>query len=443
MARRAGRVLVAITCCLTALVAGHGHASAAPTATTAAAIPPNAFIVVDAGSGEILAARNDHIAYPPASTTKIMTAVTAVERLRADATIRVSALAAGQPASKINMKAGERWKFSDALAALMVVSANDAAYAIAEATSGSVAGFARDEAVTGRQLGMRDSTYADPSGLDDGNAFRGGPLMSAYDIAISARNALRVPILAHLAAAPSVDFTGPGGLTHHLVNHNKLVSQHLYPGATGMKTGFTDKAGHTLIATATRNGRTVIVVVLGTWDAYGWAERLLDTGFATAPGHGTGVDLPAVRVTTYGARATQFAAFRQLVAGSAVFSAASTPTPSSAPPRTTAANSAAGSLHPQLAAASTSPKSGGGGLSATTILIVFLLLVLAVLYMLRVRAVRRARARRLARRRATQSMMRRGALPVVDGRYRAGTRVGKPLESHVQIRREDEAEASG
>ena len=268
--------------------------------------------------------------------------------------------------------------------------------------------------------------------------------MSAYDIAISARNALRVPMLARLAAAPSVDFTGPGGLTHHLVNHNKLVSRHLYPGATGMKTGFTDKAGHTLIATATRNGRTLIAVVLGTWDAYGWAERLLDSGFATAPGHGTGVDLPAVRVTTYGARATQFAAFRQLVAGSAVFSAASTPTPSSTPPRpATAANRAAASLHPQLAAASTRPKSGGGGLSATTILIVLLVLVLAVLYVLRVRAVRRARQRRLARRRATQSMMRRGALPVVDGRYRAGTRVGKPLESHVQIRREGEANASG
>jgi hypothetical protein len=72
-------------------------------------------------------------------------------------------------------------------------------------------------------------------------------------------------------------------------------------------------------------------------------------------------------------------------------------------------------------------------------------LLLAVLYVLRVRAVRRARARRLARRRATRSMMRRGGLPVVDGRYRTGTRVGKPVDSHVQIRRDDirDAEASG
>ena len=106
MARRAGRVLVAITCCLTALGAGLGHASATPTATTAAPIPPNAWIVADAGTGEILDAHDDHTPYPPASTTKIMTALTAVERLPPDATITVSALAAAQPASKINMQGG-------------------------------------------------------------------------------------------------------------------------------------------------------------------------------------------------------------------------------------------------------------------------------------------------------------------------------------------------
>ena len=121
-----------------------------------------------------------------------MTALTAVERLAPDTPITVSALAASQPASKISMHEGERWKLADALASLMVVSANDAAYAIAESTSGSVADFAKAETETGRQLGLRDSTFADPAGLDDGNAFRGGPLMSAYDIAITTRNALRV-----------------------------------------------------------------------------------------------------------------------------------------------------------------------------------------------------------------------------------------------------------
>jgi D-alanyl-D-alanine carboxypeptidase (penicillin-binding protein 5/6) len=448
MARRAGRVLVAFTCCLTALLgAGRGVASAAPTPTTAAPIPPQAWIVADAGTGEILGAADEHAALPPASTVKVMTALTAVERLPLDATITVSPLAASQPASKINMKAGQRWRLQDALACLLVVSANDAAYAIAEATSGSIAAFANAQATTGRELGMKDSTFADPAGLDDGNAFRGGPRMSAYDIAIATRNALRVPLLAHLAASVSVDFTGPDG-PHHLVNHNKLVSQHLYAGADGFKTGFTDKAGHTLIATATRNGRTLIAVVLNTWDAYGWAERFLDAGFAKAPGTGIGARLPAPGVTTYSARAAEYAAFRRLAPGSvsgATAVAATRPTaPSTSAPAVTqgrTVGSALGSgatLTGRLAAA-TSPARSGGGVSASTIVLLVLFLVLAALYFLRVRAVRRARARRLARRRATQSMMRRGSLPIVDGRYRTGTRVGKPVESHVQIHGTDDS----
>jgi D-alanyl-D-alanine carboxypeptidase (penicillin-binding protein 5/6) len=440
-------VLVAITCSLTAVGAGVGRAVAASTVTTATPIPPQGFIVADAGTGEILLAHNAHLALRPASTCKIMTALTAIERLPFDSTILVSALAASAPASKINMKQGQRWSFAEALDSLMVVSANDAAYAIAEGTSGSLGAFAKAEATTARQLGLRDSTFNDPAGLDDGNAYQGGPIMSAYDIAITARNALRVPVLAHLAASPSVSFVGPDGVTHTLVNHNKLVSDHLYLGATGMKTGFTDKAGHTLIATATRNGRTLIAVVLDTYDAYGWATRLLDTGFATPAGHGTGASLPPPRVTTYASRAADFTAFERLAAGTASSSSASAPPAPDQAPTTLARVSvptAATQQEGALAAATANKK--GGGLSTTTLLLLVFVFVLAVLYVLRVRAVRRARARRLARRRATHSMMRRGSLPVVDGRYRTGTRVGKPVESHVQIRRGEEAgdaEASG
>jgi D-alanyl-D-alanine carboxypeptidase (penicillin-binding protein 5/6) len=452
MARRAGRGLVAITLCLTALGAGTSRATAAPTATTAAPIPPLAWIVADAGSGEVLDSHADHTPLPPASTTKIMTALTAVERLPPDTPITVSALAASQPASKISMHEGERWKLSDALASLMVVSANDAAYAIAESTSGSVADFAKAETETGRQLGLRDSTFADPAGLDDGNAFRGGPLMSAYDIAITTRNALRVPVIANLAASAHVSFTGPDGMHHELTNHNRLVTDNLYAGITGFKTGFTNKAQRTLVATATRSGRTLIVVVLGTYDAYGWATRLLDVGFSLAPGHGTGVRLPAPRVTTYAARATQFAAMRRLATGNATVAStpratqASATNPTSASTAATAGTGAAApSPNPNALAASdrTARTSGkGGGLSTRTILILVFVLILATLYVLRVRAVRRQRARRLARRRATNAMMRRGGLPVVDGRYRTGTRVGKPVEGHVQVRRSTETRAS-
>ena len=453
MARRAGRGLVAITFCLTALVAGPGRAAAAPaTPTTVTPIPPNAWIVADAGSGAILDAHNDHTPYPPASTTKIMTALTAIERLPPNSAIRVSALAASQPASKISMKPGERWKFSDALASLMVVSANDAAYAIAESTSGTVAAFAKAEAETGRELGMRDSTFGDPAGLDDGNAFNGGPMMSAYDIAVSTRNALRIPVLAHLAAAPRVSFTGPDGMHHTLVNHNRMVTNGLYPGANGFKTGFTNKAQHTFVATATRGNRTLIAVILGTWDTYGWAARLLDAGFAMRPGTGTGRTLPPARVTTYAARALQFAAMRRLASGplptSAGPAASQAPATSSPAPSATSGAGVAATHTTALAASAAAatrkaPGSSHGPSGKTTAILIVVLL--ATLYVLRVRAVRRARARRLARRRATNGMMRRGGLPVVDGRYRTGTRVGKPVESHVQLRRdgEDDARAAG
>jgi D-alanyl-D-alanine carboxypeptidase (penicillin-binding protein 5/6) len=438
MARRAARGLAAISCCLAALtfgvspVVGVGRASAAP----AAGPPPHAWIVVDANSGAILSEHNEHLALPPASTTKVMTALTAVERLPPNATIHVTPQAAAQPASKINMQAGQAWTFTDALASLLIVSANDSAWAIALQTSGSVERFVQAETATARRLGLRDSTFADPAGLDDGAAYRGGPLMSAYDIAVSTRNALSVPLLANLAAAPEFSFVGPGGIHHHLTNHNKLVSEHRYVGADGFKTGFTDKAGHTLIATATRNGRTIIADVLGTIDAYGWAEHFLDTGFADPPTPGSRGSVPPVRVVTYAQRSAQFAGFRRLATGaSAATSAVAAAGPTVTSGRKTTAKSAVGA--PLGTAASNAAKKAGHGLSRKTIVVLVLLFALLVLYVLRVRAVQRARARRLARRREAREMMRRGSLPVVDGRYRTGTRVGKPVESHVQITRDE------
>ena len=272
--------------------------------------------------------------------------------------------------------------------------------------------------------------------------------MSAYDIAVSTRNALRIPVLAHLAAAPSVSFTGPDGVQHTLVNHNRLVADGLYRGANGFKTGFTTKAQHTLVATAKRGDRTLIAVILGTYDAYGWASRLLDDGFGKAAGAGTGQTLPPARVTTYAARALQFAAMRRLASGPPTTSAGTgdtQPPPTSSPVPSAAAGAQVAAAHTTALAATAAAATkkdagtGGGGLSGTTIAILIVVLLLATLYILRVRAVRRARARRLARRRATNSMMRRGGLPVVDGRYRTGTRVGKPVESHVQLRRDEES----
>ena len=145
-----------------------------------------------------------------------------------------------QPENKINMKEGEVWKLNDALHSLLMSSANDAAFAIAERTSGTVEQFAKDADATARRLGARDTTFGDPAGLDDRNSFAGGTQMSAYDLAIVARNVLTVPEIANPAKLISYDFTDPAGAGRHLTNHNDGFLT-TYPGATGLKTGFTNR----------------------------------------------------------------------------------------------------------------------------------------------------------------------------------------------------------
>jgi D-alanyl-D-alanine carboxypeptidase len=121
--------------------------------------------------------------------------------------------------------------------------------------------------------------------------------VSAYDLAIAARNTLAVPELAAIAVLPEYRFTGPGR-DHRLLNHNRLLQR--YPGAVGLKTGYTRKAGHTFVAAATREGRTMIAVVLNSDDTYAAAAALLDQGFATPPdARGTGERLPAVAVRAF------------------------------------------------------------------------------------------------------------------------------------------------
>jgi D-alanyl-D-alanine carboxypeptidase (penicillin-binding protein 5/6) len=179
-----------------------------------------------------------------------------------------------------------------------MVSANDAAYALAEAASGNLAAFASDMTAAAARYGMVDSRFADPAGFDDPSAFGGGSRVSAYDLAVAARNVLAVPELAAMAATPQYRFDGPDGKSHVLYNHNKLLAR--YAGATGLKTGYTSLAGHTFVGTATRDGRTMIAVVLNADDTYGIASTLMDKGFATpADGPGLGAVLPPVGVQPF------------------------------------------------------------------------------------------------------------------------------------------------
>ena len=274
---------------------------AAP-ATAAQLVPPliaaKAFILVDADSGRVLDALNEHEALPPASTQKLMTALVATEKLSRDATFTVGVTPTAQQALRIGMNHGEVWSFGPAMHALLMISANDAAYALAEAASGSLANFAADMNVAAARYGMKDSVFNDPAGFDDAASYNGGSRVSAYDLAIAARNVLAVPELVDITALPEYRFTGPTGQEHRLLNHNRLLQR--YPGAIGLKTGYTRQAGHTFVGAATRDGRTMIAVVLHADDFYGVAAGLLDRGFATpTDANGTGDRLPEPRVKPY------------------------------------------------------------------------------------------------------------------------------------------------
>jgi D-alanyl-D-alanine carboxypeptidase (penicillin-binding protein 5/6) len=405
---------------------------------------PKSDIVVDAEDGRVLFGDNVHDALRPASTVKLFTALAAVERLAPDAPVTADTAAASVEENRIGFHAGQTWPLNEMLAALMMVSANDAAYSIAHTVGGSLDNFAVDLNELAHRLGAQNSTLGDPAGLDDQTSYKGGPLTSAYDLAIATRNALTVPEIASWASTPSYQFSDPQGAHHSLENHNKMLqegSPYYFFGMTGFKTGFTQRAQHAFVATATRNGRTLIVVVMGAVDAgYVEAKSLLDAGFATSPGTSTGPTLPPPAVSLYSTRASDRDAFVKL--GTAPVAAAGAVTPTSVAsdvPASIQLAQAPRAATPVVTAATT--KHHSSIFSLRNALIVLILLGLTAIY-LRRRAVKRERIRRLARRKQRLAAMRSGGLPVVDGRYRAGTRLGQPLESHVRVRPIDEPPAA-
>jgi D-alanyl-D-alanine carboxypeptidase len=186
------------------------------------------------------------------------------------------------------------WKYEDVLHALLMVSANDAAVSLAEKISGSRQEFANVMAQTAQRIGMTDTPLLrDPAGLDDEFSNEGGNLLSAHDLAVAARNALANEQIRDIASTQVYKFHGGDGNDHRLLNEDLLLKT--YPGAIGMKTGWTRKAGHSFIGVATRDGRTMISVVLGATDIYRTSTALLDKGFATPVSAEAGLErLPAV-----------------------------------------------------------------------------------------------------------------------------------------------------
>ena len=228
----------------------------------------------------MLDAHDERRLLPTASLTKIVTALAVVHALSPTTEIPVSPHAEGMPARKINMKAGQLWTLKDTLHAMLLSSANDAAIALAERTSGSVEAFGAELQRAADDAGMEDHpVLRDPAGLDDEFSVGGGNLISARDLAIGTRALLAEPALAEAVATREYRFLGGDGIQHKLINHNRLLRT--YDGTIGVKTGYTKKSGHGLIAAARRGNRTMIAVVVDAVDTYASATALLDKGFAT------------------------------------------------------------------------------------------------------------------------------------------------------------------
>jgi serine-type D-Ala-D-Ala carboxypeptidase (penicillin-binding protein 5/6) len=243
-------------------------------------------ILVEPATGEVLWSRRSRTPAPPASLTKMLTALAVRASLDLDGVTVASRASVRQPARRLALKRGQRLTVDQALESLMIVSANDVAVMLAEAAGGSVTRFARAMDAESQRLGLRGSAWRNPNGLD-----ARGHRSTAFDLAILARAVLQDRWLARVVRMRHAGFTTPNGRHVTLTTRSRFLLG--YRGAVGVKTGFTDDAGHCLAAAATRGGRTLIAVVLHSPDNAADAGRMLDWGFGRGRSVRTGQRLPA------------------------------------------------------------------------------------------------------------------------------------------------------
>ena len=255
-------------------------ASAAGTGPTVAA---KSALLMDAATGTVLLEQNAHEKLPPASVTKVMTMLLIMEaidsgKIHWNDLVTASESAAAKGGSQIYLKVGETMSVTDMLKSIAVSSANDCACAMAEHISGSEEAFVQRMNQRAKELGMNDTHFVNCTGLDDDENAR-EHLTSAYDIALMSRELMvNHPDIKKFTTI-WMDTVRDG--TFGLANTNKLVR--FYKGTTGLKTGYTSKAGFCLAATAQRSGMELIAVVLGSetsQERFQSCKQMLDYGFA-------------------------------------------------------------------------------------------------------------------------------------------------------------------
>ncbi|WP_244272594.1 D-alanyl-D-alanine carboxypeptidase family protein [Natronincola peptidivorans] len=227
-------------------------------------------IVLDVETGRVLYEKNIHQELPMASTTKIMTALLAIERIPLDQQVKIHPEAVGVEGSSIYLKANEKVNIIDLLYGLMLRSGNDAATAIAYEVSGSVEDFSQLMNQRAKEIGAKNTNFMNPHGLHHQEHYT-----TAYDLSMITRAALRNPTFKKIVntkfwLADREDYK-------HFSNKNKILS--ICEGGDGVKIGFTKKAGRCLVASATRNDMQFIAITLNDGDWFNTAKNLLDYHF--------------------------------------------------------------------------------------------------------------------------------------------------------------------
>ena len=257
-----------------------GLALAAPVPGRAAGpyITARAAVIMDAGTGEVVWERNSTDPLPPASTTKVMTAILALESGRLDESFRVSEYAAETAPSGIHLRAGQRMRLKNLLYAVLLNSANDAAEVVAEGLAGSEEVFAARMTARARELGASTAHFANPHGLT-----APGHEMSARDLAMIFRHGLDVPLFREILETRSVQVPLEANHVHWVAlhSHNRLLTGYAYQ-VIG-KTGYTRPARRCFVGAARHGDRELIVALLGARDLWSDARRLFAYGFGEAP----------------------------------------------------------------------------------------------------------------------------------------------------------------
>ena len=230
-------------------------------------------VLIETGSRQVAFGKNENVRMPMASTTKIMTAIIAIEYLPLDKEVTIEPSMTGIEGSSIYLKTGETLTVEDLLFALLLESANDAAVALAITAGETIEGFANMMNEKAKKLGAQNTHFTNPHGLDDSEHYT-----TAYDLGIISAYAMENEHFRKIVSTYKKQIPlNNGEGCRVLINHNRLLRS--YNGADGIKTGFTKKSGRCLVSSATRNGITLVCVTLNAPNDWQDHKTLLDYGF--------------------------------------------------------------------------------------------------------------------------------------------------------------------